>query len=99
MQFRTMLKSIISTPCISITLVSGLSARAQDVTLKNGYWTVAFDKNSGALVRMESRTTRWNIESRPKLGISFRLNAPTDGHDNFMYGRDQKAVEVTNLSP
>ena len=98
MQFRTMLKSIIPTACIAITLIAGLSARADDVTLRNGYWTVAFDKTSGALVRLESHNTRWNIESRPELGISFRLNAPVDGHDNFMNGRDQKAAEVTKVS-
>jgi hypothetical protein len=79
-------------------IFTGLSGDANEVTLKDKYWSVAFDKHSGALVRLESRSTRWNIESRPKLGVSFRLNAPTDHHDNFMYGRDQKSVEVTKVS-
>jgi Domain of unknown function (DUF6259) len=79
-------------------IFTGLSGDANEVTLKDKYWTVGFDKNSGALVRLESHSTRWNMESRPKLGVSFRLNAPTDHHDNFMYGRDQKSVEVTKLS-
>ena len=91
-------KSVFSAVLIAITVAASLSARADEVILKNKYWTVAFDKESGALVRLESHSTFWNIESRPKLGISFRLNAPSDHHDNFMYGRDQKAAEVTKLS-
>ncbi len=91
-------KFIFSVVLIALTVPAGISARADEVTLKNKYWTVGFDKDSGALVRLESHSTDWNIESRPKLGISFRLNAPTDHHDNFMYGRNQKAAEVTKVS-
>ncbi|MGH7981329.1 MAG: hypothetical protein ACREE6_18275, partial [Limisphaerales bacterium] len=83
----------------AITLVAGVFARGDEVTLKDHAWTVVFDKQSGALVRLESHKTGWKIETRPQLGVSFRLNAPIDQHDNFMFGRDQKAVEVAKISP
>src|SRR5215469_15899208 len=100
----------VSAAFIAITLVTGFSAAAlesplqlfraptNEVTLKDKFWTVTFDKNSGALLRLESHSTGWNMESRPKLGVSFRLNVPQDHHDNFIYGRNQKAVEVKKLS-
>ena len=37
---------------------------------------VAFDPVSGALTRMEHKPSKWTIERRPALGVSFRLHAP-----------------------
>lgn len=83
---------------LAIALFACLPARAGEVTLKNDSWIATFDTASGALTRLENKTTRWLIETRPELGVSFRLNVPVDQHDNFIYGRDQKAVEVKKLS-
>lgn len=77
---------------------AGFSARAGEVTLKDRYWTVTFDTDSGALTRVVNRKTHWRVESNPALGVSFRLNAPMDHRDNFIYGQDQKAAEVARLS-
>ncbi len=82
----------------AITFVAGFSVRAGTVTLKDKSWTITFDKTSGALTGLDSKMTQWNIQQRPELGASFRLNVPVDHHDNFVYGRKQKAVEVTKLS-
>lgn len=73
-------------------------ARVGEVTLKNKSWVATFDVGSGTLTRLESKTTDWNIQDHPQLGASFRMNVPVDQHDNFIYGRNQKAVEVKKLS-
>jgi len=60
---------------------------------------VAFDSGSGALTRLEDKTTHWVIERRPKLGVSFRLFAPLpDRRWNPVFGQRQKAVEVKKFS-
>jgi Domain of unknown function (DUF6259) len=82
----------------AITVIAGFSVRASTVTLKDKSWTVTFDKTSGALVGLDSKTTQWNIQQSPDQGVSFRLNTLVDHHDNFIYGSKQKAVEVKKLS-
>jgi hypothetical protein len=70
----------------------------REITLKNKSWEATFDTASGALMRLESRTTDWKMQARPDLGVSFRLNAPVDRRDNYVYGRNQKPVQVKKLS-
>lgn len=75
------------------------SALAKEVTLKDKSVLISFDSQSGALTRLENRSTHWVIEQRPELGISFRLNVPLERqHDNFVFGRNQRAVEVKKIS-
>ncbi len=72
---------------------------AGEVTLKDNSLRVAFDTHSGALTRLENKTTHWIIERRPELGVSFRLHAPLpDRRDNFVLGQKQRAVEVKKLT-
>ena len=72
---------------------------ANEVVLEDGELLVAFDKSSGALTRMERKSTNWLIERRPALGVSFRLLAPLPHRrDNFVLGLKQKAAEVTKIS-
>jgi Domain of unknown function (DUF6259) len=81
------------------TILAAAPAFAHEVTLNDDSIFVAFDSNSGALTRLEDKTTHWIIERRPELGVSFRLTALTDDHrDNFVLGRKQKAVEVKKIS-
>ena len=59
----------------------------------------AFDSESGALVRVESKSPRWNIERRPELGASFRLLVPmAERRDNFVLGEKQHASKVEKVS-
>jgi hypothetical protein len=68
------------------------SAVARDVTLEDDKLLVAFDSDSGALTRMEDKTTHWIVERRPELGISFRLFAPLpDRRYNPVFGQNQHA--------
>jgi hypothetical protein len=73
---------------------------AAEVVLQDEWWTVAFDQQTGALTRMESKTTHWTMERRPELGVSFRLHAPLpDRRDNFVLGSKQRAAQVKLISP
>jgi hypothetical protein len=87
------------TVLFAVMVLAGASATAGEVTLKDKSLLVAFDTDSGALTRLEDKSTHWTIERRPELGVSFRLNAPlSDQRDNFVLGQKQRAVEVKKLS-
>ncbi|MDE3066687.1 MAG: hypothetical protein KGJ60_03960 [Verrucomicrobiota bacterium] len=72
---------------------------ARPVVLQDSRLRVAFDRRSGALTRLEDKTTHWLIERRPDLGVSFRLFAPLP-HRNYnpVFGLNQHAAEVKKLS-
>ena len=72
---------------------------AKDLVLEDSQSLAAVDMESGALTRLESKSTRWIIERRPELGMSFRLFAPLPHRrDNFILGQKQRAAEVTRTS-
>jgi hypothetical protein len=76
-----------------------LSLTAADVTLRDNSMLVTFDSNSGALTRLEDKSTGWVLERRPELGVSFRLFAPLPNRRyNPVFGRKQQAAEVKKLS-
>jgi len=82
-----------------ITISANYFAFAGAITLEDKSLLVAFDADSGALTRLENKSTHWTIERRPELGVSFRLHAPLpDRRDNFVLGQKQRAVEVKKLS-
>jgi hypothetical protein len=67
--------------------------------LEDNKLRVAFDSRSGALTKLEDKTTHWVIERRPKLGVSFRLFAPLpERRWDPVFGQNQKAVEVKKVS-
>ncbi len=75
------------------------SVRAGEVTLEDDSLRVSFDLDSGALTRLENKTTHWVIERRPELGASFRLFAPLPTRRyNPVFGQNQHAVEVKKIS-
>ena len=86
----------------AVLLLAGLATRsagASDVTLEDNSVLVAFDADSGALTRLESKSVHWAIEQRPEMGMSFRLNASfPDQPDNFVEGGKQHAVAVEKIS-
>lgn len=53
-------------------------ATEHEVVLEDQELLVAFDRESGALTRMDRKSTQWMIERRPALGASFRLLAPSE---------------------
>jgi len=74
-------------------------AVAREVKLEDEALLVAFDSHSGALTRLVDKTTKWTIERRPELGVSFRMFAPLpDRRWNPIYGQKQPAAEVKKIS-
>lgn len=70
-----------------------------EVVLEDADLRVAFDSLSGALVRMDRKSTGWVVERRPELGVSFRLFVPlTNRRDNFVLGTKQRAISVKKVS-
>jgi hypothetical protein len=67
------------------------------VTLEDSELRVTFDRASGALTGLEYKPSRWLIQRRPELGVSFRMQAPLPArHDNFILGQKQHAARVEN---
>jgi len=75
------------------------AAAAGDIVLQDSQLIVAFDPVSGALTRMQRKSTQWTIERRPALGVSFRLHAPLpQQRTNFVLGNKQRAASVQKIS-
>lgn len=75
------------------------SALAREVVLQDSKVLVAFDSTTGALTRLEDKSTHWEIERRPELGLSFRLLVPVLGHrTNFVFGEKQHSAQVEKVS-
>jgi hypothetical protein len=75
------------------------SASAGEVVLQDDQLSVAFDSDSGALTRLEDKTTHWVIERRPKLGVSFQMNVLRPDRSSLgIRGSKQPAVAVTKVS-
>ena len=71
----------------------------QEVLLENQYLLIAVNSKTGAIVRLERKSTKWVIERRPELGASFRLLVPLPGRDaNFVMGHKQAAAKVQKIS-
>lgn len=74
-------------------------ASAKEVMLEDSDLLVAFDKTTGALTRLERKSTGWRIHRRPELGISFRLLVPMPRQRaNFVLGQKQHATRVEKTS-
>src|SRR5580692_5232585 len=103
-----MRQELFLTPCVRLMAASVLfgaltfaarPALADDVTLEDHALRISFDSDSGALTRMEDKSTHWVIERRPELGVSFRLFAPLPTRRyNPVFGQKQHAAEVRKVS-
>ncbi len=72
---------------------------AKEIVLEDRSLLIAFDSQSGALTRLEDKTSGWAIERRPRLGISFRMFAPLpERRWNPILGPKQQAIEVKKIS-
>lgn len=74
-------------------------ARAGELTLQDDKLLAAFDDNSGALTRLEDKSTGWKIEQRPELGQSFQIGMfAADGKGETIRAEKQHGAEVKKLS-
>ena len=75
------------------------SSPGGEIVLEDDTLLAAFDSNSGALTRLESKPTHWQIQRRPELGVSFRLHAPLPNRRyNFVLGSKQRLAKSEKLS-
>jgi hypothetical protein len=75
------------------------TAAAGEVVLQDDQLSAAFDSDSGALTRLENKSTQWAIERRPELGVSFQMSLLRPGQGNLeVRGQKQHAAEVTQVS-
>ena len=82
-----------------ITASISQSALADEVVLQDSKLLVAFDSGTGAVIRMENKTTNWKIMRRPELGVSFRMLVPMpDRRMNYVMGQKQRAAKVEKAS-
>lgn len=78
---------------------SANASAADDLVLEDDELLVAFDKTTGALTRLERKSTHWVIQRRPELGISFRLLVPSPHQRaSFVHGQKQRASSVERTS-
>src|SRR5215471_12277278 len=97
--FKTFFAVALVCSAVLVALAGAPSAIAAEVVLQDSKVLVAFDSGSGALTRLEDKTSHWVIERRSELGVPFRLHAPLpDRRDNFVLGEKQRATEVTKIS-
>ena len=84
--------------CVA-ALATARPLQARELVLQDGMLRVAFDRSSGALIRLEDKTTGWVVERRPELGVSFRLFAPLpERRWNPVLGQEQLAKKAKKLS-
>jgi len=75
------------------------TAFAGEVTLQDDRMLVVFDTQSGALVRLENKTTHWIIERQAEQGVSFQMKLLLPDRTNIaVRGQKQSATEVTKIS-
>ena len=61
------------------------------IILKNKEILAEFDSRTGALLRLESRKTKWRIQDRRELGLSFKMQVPIpDRNNNLIIGTEQE---------
>lgn len=83
---------LISAVVCCLLLTAAQPLQAQEVVIQDDSLLVAFDSHSGALTRLERKSTGWTVERRAELGASFRLLVPLPGRrDNFILGAKQRA--------
>jgi hypothetical protein len=94
-----MIESISAAGTNAATQAGEQPTASRHVILEDSELLVAFDADSGALMRMVRKSSEWMIERRPELGASFRLLVPLPKQRaNFVIGQKQHAVKVEKVS-
>src|ERR1700722_9111304 len=83
--------------CILTVSITSL-VRADEVVLQDDKILAAFDSDSGALTRLENKTTHWNAEQNPKMAVSFHMSLfVPDGKAITIAGAKQHSAEVRKI--
>jgi len=74
------------------------TSSGKELILQDAHILIAFDTGSGAITRLERKSSNWKIARRPELGVSFRLLAPlSKRRTNFILGQRQSAARVEKI--
>ncbi|MHB1766309.1 MAG: hypothetical protein ACYCUV_00490, partial [Phycisphaerae bacterium] len=85
---------------VAVVLFSAAHTFAAQVVLQDRRMLVCFNSRTGALTRLEYKTTRWHIERQPKLAGTFRMLVPIKGRrDNYVLGSMQHGATVRKTAP
>jgi hypothetical protein len=96
--FRKEERPVWAASIFCILFAAAQPARAAEVVLEDATLKASFDTTSGALVRLERKSSGWTIERSPELAVSFRMHVPlADRRDNFILGGKQRAATVEKL--
>jgi len=92
--------SLVIFALLSNNLISAVNpAFPDEIILQDDSLIIAFDSISGAITRMERKSTHWIMERRAELGVSFRLHVPMpDRRYNFVLGQKQHVFKVDKKS-
>ena len=65
------------------------------IVLENGVLKAEFDGKTGALTSLVSKATKWRIQNRPELAMSFKMQVPLpERRNNLVIGTEQKLDSV-----
>ena len=67
------------------------------IILENKTLKLEFDTRNGALVRLTSKLTGWELLNRPRLGLSFRMMLPLPGKRNNDVLGEKQAVTAFKI--
>jgi hypothetical protein len=97
--FSSAAQMIVTWSFLAVVVVAQPSVLAGEVRLQDDHLSIAFDSDSGALTRLENKSTHWVIERRPELGVAFQLNVLQPGRgNNLIRSQKQHAIEVKKIS-
>ena len=97
--FRLFLGKSLYIEILALVVLIAPPMFGREVILEDRSLLIGFDGGSGALTRLENKTTHWTIERRSELGVSFRMFAPLpDRRYNPILGQKQRATSVEKLS-
>jgi hypothetical protein len=84
---------------LTIAAVAPSSVIAGEVILQDDQLLVAFDSTSGALTKLENKSTHWIVEHRPELGASFQLKMlRPDRSSLLVQGGKQCSAKIEKIS-
>ncbi len=95
---------VLATMCLSCILCGSLISRARAavggqlddmLVLENDELRAEFSRRQGALLRLVSKPTNWQIQQREELGQNFRMLVPVPGRrNNPVLGTEQQPPRV-----
>lgn len=89
----------LATAAAYFLLAAGALNAADQMLLQDENIVAAFDTESGALTRLENRSTHWAAEQKPDLGLSLRLTLlAANGSNHVVLSPRERSAEVQRIA-